>query len=438
MLCNIESTREKPVFDTDPAFTKDLQEWGKMSKDILIWDYNIQFANPISPFPNLHTIGPNIKFYRENNVNALFMQATGNKAELGQLRSYLISKLMWDPDADDNEIIDEFLAGYYGKAAEYMREYIDRMREALTETPFRLFIFGDPRDAINNYLSAEKISLYHSIFDKAEKAVKDNSQLLKRVQDARLPLLIATIQIAGQIKPGDDGSFYEINNSGYVIPKPEMKNLVIEFVGRAKKAGIARIGERAITLDDYNYNFERIFSKMKDTPKSKSYKCNVSSDGVPEGGMENIKRLTNGIFGAFESWRFPYKDKNWVAFKGDHMDLVLDLGEIQNINSVEIEFLNVQAQANWHQLILPKHVTYSISKDGSTFEKPIKVVNPHNPNPAENPDITKVPFHPFNIELENKECRYIKIHAESHIKMPAWHINAGRPAFIYVDEIVVK
>ena len=103
-----------------------------------------------------------------------------------------------------------------------------------------------------------------------------------------------------------------------------------------------------------------------------------------------------------------------------------------------MEFLNVQAQANWHQLILPKYVTYSISKDGSTYGNPIKVVNPHNPNPAENPDITKVPFQPFKIELENKECRYVKIHAESHIKMPSWHINAGRPAFIYVDEIVVK
>ena len=72
-----------------------------------------------------------------------------------------------------------------------------------------------------------------------------------------------------------------------------------------------------------------------------------------------------------------------------------------------------------YQLILPKHVTYSISKDGLTYEKPIKVVaNPHNPNPAANPDITKVPFHPFNIELENKECRFIKIHAQSLIKMP--------------------
>ena len=120
------------------------------------------------------------------------------------------------------------------------------------------------------------------------------------------------------------------------------------------------------------------------------------------------------------------------------MDLVLDLGEIQNIKSIETEFLNVQAQANWHQLILPKHVTYSISKDGTTYEKPVMVVNPHNPDPAENPDITKLPFQPFNIELQNQECRFIKIHAESHIKMPAWHINAGLPAFIYVDEIVVK
>ena len=126
--------------------------------------------------------------------------------------------------------------------------------------------------------------------------------------------------------------------------------------------------------------------------------------------MENIKRLTNGIFGAFESWRFPYKDKNWVAFKGEHMDLVLDLGETQNIKSIEMEFLNVQAQANWHQLILPKHVTYSISKDGLTYEKAntFYCFNPHKPNPAANPDIKKFPFQPFNIELENKECRFIK------------------------------
>ena len=56
MLCNIESTREAPVFVTDKAFSNDLKDWGALSKDILIWDYNIQFTNFVSPFPNLFTI----------------------------------------------------------------------------------------------------------------------------------------------------------------------------------------------------------------------------------------------------------------------------------------------------------------------------------------------------------------------------------------------
>ena len=105
------------------------------------------------------------------------MQA-GNKAEFGQLRSYLITQLMWNPQRDADEIINEFLVGY-GGASNYVRNYIDTMKEALLETPFRLNIFGDPRDAISNYLSAENIEIYHKIFDDAESAVSNNSTFLK-------------------------------------------------------------------------------------------------------------------------------------------------------------------------------------------------------------------------------------------------------------------
>ena len=437
MLCNIESTREKPVFDTDPAFTSDLQDWGKMSQDILIWDYNIQFANPVCPFPNLHTIGPNIKFYIQNNVRALFMQATGNKGEFGHLRAYLITKLMWNPNADPNLIINDFLHGYYGEAATLILNYIDSMREALLNDNFRLNIFGDPRDAVNNYLAPDKMIEYNNLFDKAEKLVINNKEKLTRVKEARLPLLIAEVQIAGQIPVGQKGSFYTTNDNGNVIPKSEMKNKVEKFVTSAKKAGIQRIGERAITIDDYAYNFERIFSKMEQMDKAISFKKKVIPISVPTFGKENLTRLTDGIFGAFESWRFPDKDANWVAYKGKHMDFILDLGTVMPINSVEMDFLNVQAQANWHQLILPKFVTYAISQDGVNFSDSIQINNPHNPNPAENPRIVKLPFLSFKTNYKNTKGRYLKVHAESELKMPNWHINAGKPAILYADEIVV-
>ena len=437
MLCNIESTREKPVFDTDPAFTSDLQDWGKMSQDILIWDYNIQFANPVCPFPNLHTIGPNIKFYIQNNVRALFMQATGNKGEFGHLRAYLITKLMWNPNADPNLIINDFLHGYYGEAATLILNYIDSMREALLNDNFRLNIFGDPRDAVNNYLAPDKMIEYNNLFDKAEKLVINNKEKLTRVKEARLPLLIAEVQIAGQIPVGQKGSFYTTNDNGNVIPKSEMKNKVEKFMTSAKKAGIQRIGERAITIDDYAYNFERIFSKMEQMDKAISFKKKVIPISVPTFGKENLTRLTDGIFGAFESWRFPDKDANWVAYKGKHMDFILDLGTVMPINSVEMDFLNVQAQANWHQLILPKFVTYAISQDGVNFSDSIQINNPHNPNPAENPRIVKLPFLSFKTNYKNTKGRYLKVHAESELKMPNWHINAGKPAILYADEIVV-
>ena len=77
------------------------------------------------------------------------------------------------------------------------------------------------------------------------------------------------------------------------------------------------------------------------------------------------------------------------------MDFFLDLGAVIPIKSIEIDFLNVQAQAKWHQLILPKFVTYAISLDVVKYSDPIQIYNPHNPNPAENPDIIKLPLDKF-------------------------------------------
>lgn len=437
MLCNIESTREKPVFNTDPAFTKDLQDWGKMSQDILIWDYNIQFANPVSPFPNLHTIGPNIKFYIKNKVGALFMQATGNKGEFGHLRAYLIAKLMWDPEADSDAIINDFLKGYYGAGAPFVRQYIDRMQEALLQNNFRLNIFGDPRDAVNNYLSPKMMTVYHDLFDQAIQSVGNDIEKQTRLEEARLPLLIAEIQIAGQIPIGQAGSFYELNPKGSVVVKPMMKEKVNTFISRARDAGIKRIGERAITLEDYATNFKRMFSRMEQMKDAVSFQKKIIPISLPSKGAEELTRLTDGIFGAFESWRFPDKDANWVSYKGKHMDFILDLGKVESINTVEMDFLNVQAQANWHLLILPKYVTYSISEDGENYSSPTKIINPHNPDPAENPEIVKTAYHRFKATFMGANARFIKVHAQSPLKMPPWHINAGKPTSLYADEIVV-
>jgi Domain of unknown function (DUF4838)/Glycosyl hydrolase family 67 N-terminus len=437
MLCNIESKRQGPVFQTDPAFSRELIAWDKISSNILIWDYDIQFTNLVSPFPNLHTIKPNIRFFTDHHVNSLFMQTNGQVGgEMAGLRAYLISKLMWDPNADDSAIMDEYLNGYYGDAGPYIRQYIDKMRESLLSSGFKLDIFGGPEDAKDAYLSVEMMKVYKALFDHAEKAVEKNPQLLTRVKIARTPIMYAEVQI-GRNEVDTPRSMFAHASDGRVIAKPEMKSLVNQVVSLCKEDGVTKLRERSITPDDYQASYRRIFTRMDEMKQAKSFRKKITSITLPEGGASALQRLTDGLFGSFESWSAP--DVNWVAYKGKHMDFILDLEEIIDIRSINMDFLNAQAQPDWNLMVLPEYVSYATSTDGQTFSSEVKIDNPNDPNPKENPEIAKVQVQSFRTDLgTNVKARYIKVHGESILRMPSWHIRAGHPAWIYVDQIMVE
>ena len=168
MLCSIELRRDRPVSEADDStsmsFVRDIKAWSKIASDIIVWDYVIQFTNLVSPFPNLFVLQPNLKFFVENGVNAMFEQ--GNRdgcGEFAELRAYLISKLMWDPYANADSIMNDFLNGYYGAAGKPIRKYIDEMHTALVSSNFELSIFGSPNKAADSYLTPTMINRYKTV-----------------------------------------------------------------------------------------------------------------------------------------------------------------------------------------------------------------------------------------------------------------------------------
>lgn len=435
MLCNIESRRKAPGYETDPAFSKDLKDWGALTKDILIWDYNIQFTNYFSPFPNLYTLKPNIKFYTDNHVNALFMQANNEPAaEMALLRSYMICKFMWNPDADEKTIMNQFLNDYYADAAPFILQYIESMHQSLVKSGMKLNIFGGPIDAKEAYLSAEMMTHYKQVFDKAEKVVDKSPVFLRRVQVARLPIMYAAIQI-GRTEINTPRSLYQRDAHGIVTGKPEMIALVKRFVEGCMREKVKLIRERSGSPEHFLAAYNRIFTNMKETPKDKSFKKKITPVTNVDEKSKGVESLTDGVFASYESWQSP--DPNWVFYTGNHMDFILDLGEVMPVSSVNMDFLNPQAQPDWHLMALPKYVTYATSTDGEKYDDAIRVDNPNNPNPAENPGISKISIHSFKTNLSGS-ARYIKVHAENLLTAPSWHIRAGQPMSIYTDEIVVS
>jgi hypothetical protein len=251
MLCNIGSPRHVPIEVGDTVFCEELMGWGKLTDNILIWDYVIQFANLVSPFPNLRTLQPNIRYLRENRVTALFEQ--GNReigGEFCELRAYLLAKLMWNPDIDVDSVMNDFLTGYYGPAGEHIREYLDILHDEMERSGEPIRIFGKPADAMETFLSDSLIGVYSQIFEVAEAAVAGEPEYLFRVKTARLPVYYAILEIARVEDPGDRNAFVA-GEDGNLHPRPEIVEMLHAFVSQCNKIGVTRVIEWHTTPDEY-------------------------------------------------------------------------------------------------------------------------------------------------------------------------------------------
>ncbi len=49
--------------------------------------------------------------------------ASSRGGDFAEMRTYMVSKLMWNPDLDADSLMHSFMDGYYGKAAPYLYEY---------------------------------------------------------------------------------------------------------------------------------------------------------------------------------------------------------------------------------------------------------------------------------------------------------------------------
>ena len=159
-LCSIECHFNHPLTtencDICSSFSYDLIEWGKICDNIYIWDYNTDFSYYLSFFPNLHVLRDNMQLFANNNVKGVFCHGNmeGASGEFGELRAYLLTKLMMNPYMSEEEYythMDEFLAAYYGDGWKSIRAYIDQYSALALSGPGHT-IYHQPFQAVNENL----------------------------------------------------------------------------------------------------------------------------------------------------------------------------------------------------------------------------------------------------------------------------------------------
>lgn len=187
-LCSIECSFLQPLSDPmNSAFGDDLRAWSKICDRLYIWDYTTNFHHYLLPHPNLRVLGPNIRFFVANGVKGVFEQGAYHSygAEFAPLRSWVIAKLLWNPELDDQALIEEFVNGYYGVAAPQVMEYITLLHDTADDWGGYMRYANQPNAP---FLTLDFLVAADKLFAKAEELAADDPGLLSRVQVARLPI----------------------------------------------------------------------------------------------------------------------------------------------------------------------------------------------------------------------------------------------------------
>ena len=188
-LCSIECSFVEPLAagEQNAPFRADIQGWAPIAEQLFVWDYVTNFSHYILPHPNLRVLKPNIEFFVDHNVIALFEQgdAQSGVGDFVALRAWLLARLMWDPTQDDRDLIQEFLDGYYGAAGPHLLAYLDRIHDAAEDSGVYLRCFMPDT---SRWLALDDLNEATRLFDAALEAVGDQPELWARVRRERLPL----------------------------------------------------------------------------------------------------------------------------------------------------------------------------------------------------------------------------------------------------------
>ncbi|MEN6357909.1 MAG: DUF4838 domain-containing protein [Armatimonadota bacterium] len=231
-LCPIYCCEAHPYetcdFKSNVDYMDNLKAWSQITNNLYIWHYNTDFSHYLMPFPDYRQLMDTAKLYKKYGVKGIFWEGNynGGISELGELRSYLLAKISWNPDIDGDAVMREFCDDYYGKSGKYIYEYIQTLEDKVTNDNIHMRIWSDPN---SQYVSPDIIAKLDTIMNSAI-AVADSPDILYRVKQACLPLKYVKLMQPIMRK--------EIKGN-----KTEYEKKVDEFIEECSSFGVTRINE---------------------------------------------------------------------------------------------------------------------------------------------------------------------------------------------------
>lgn len=206
-----------------------LSNWREVSKELNVWEYASNFSVYNIPYPNFYALQKNLITYQQLGVKGILEEGNHytSDGELQALRIYVLSKLLWNPYCDIDVLVNDFIQGYYGSSAPFIRQYFDLIHEKATTathlTPFTAYE--------DSYYGGDFITEALLLFKKA-KSVADSEEILRRVELEEFSVCLLN-SLRNPKKAVSDGTYSQvkriIERESIDLRREEIKNKISQL-----------------------------------------------------------------------------------------------------------------------------------------------------------------------------------------------------------------
>lgn len=192
-LCDTRSNVTFPITDEENRDFRDfLLAWGRVAKNLRIWDYAVTYAKPQGlPYPSVDTYADDFRFYAEHRVEGVFTELEFPvTADVRDYKVWLMAKLLENPYADTAALARDFTDGFYGPAGTLFRDYRALLRNSQNQK--RAYLAMSPGVSSFTFLDGDTVIQSQALFDQGETLLAGDEARLRHWRHARLSLDRAT------------------------------------------------------------------------------------------------------------------------------------------------------------------------------------------------------------------------------------------------------
>lgn len=310
-------------------FVKEIKAWSEITPNIYIWDYAANFDDYLSPIPVLYSLQKQLKFYKNQGVKGVFINASGyDYSSFGDLKSFVAGALLKNTEKDIDELCAVFFKKYYPKNHQLLTDYYLTLEKDFAPKNKTYNLYGGFNEIVNSYLNPEQfIAFYNAI----EKTIYNSSgEEKERLLKLYTALAYTKLQIAYNKVTGENGCG-EIIGKELVI-KPSMNQIVEKLAQSSNYSNLNSYKEANGDLNNYIITWinEMLNKKFENLLLNEPIKIISATDE----GFKNPKYLNDGLPGFSNDYH-----QGWHISSED-LKIQFSTEKLKGTKEMKFRFLN--------------------------------------------------------------------------------------------------